>query len=90
MIVQRLTGKNIRETWYFDETLGSSSFIISLSTYSKGTKTDKQRVFRQDGIWNCYNHRDDTIKVPPLPDDVIKEAKQYYIDLINKAEIQVK
>jgi hypothetical protein len=90
MIVQRYTGKNIRETWYFNESIDPIRFTIRLSAYTRSKKTDKQRVFRPENKWDRYNTRDNTIGVPPLPDDVIKEAKQYYIDLINKVEIQVK
>ncbi len=76
-----------REVWHFDWPSWGSG--VRLAYYVTEEKHPPQRKWRHTGYWSRYDHRSDTIKTPPLPDDVVAEVKAQLKEAIDKLEVKV-
>lgn len=74
------------EVWRF--TWLDWRYGIVLDRYETQSRIPPQRKWRITGHWDHYDHRGDTIKYAPLPDDVIAEARQQIKDAIDKLPIR--
>jgi hypothetical protein len=73
--VIRIISKTERKVWHFTlmSNIGQPKFW--LNSFSLESKQPKQRIWRTVLHWNRLDQRDNTIKEPPLPEDVIQDAK---------------
>jgi hypothetical protein len=76
-----------REVWRFIF-LDWYSRGLYLEHYKTQSKIRPQRKWRTTGHWDRYDHRNDTIKDVPLPDDVIAEVRQQLKDAIDKLPVR--
>ena len=77
-----------QQVWDFNLSINYSTKCIYFDRYSAQSRTPPQRKFRIDGSWDRLDHRDSSIKVPPLPHDILEEARQYFKQQIDTLEVK--
>lgn len=78
-----------QEVWTFYFYTGTPNRIY-LDYYALQNKIGKQRNWRSELWWGRIDKRYNNLKEnPPLPDDVIEEAKQYFADQIKELIITI-
>jgi len=73
--VIRMISETEREVWHFSLMASIGTPNLYFDYFSVEIKQPNQRKWRTMLYWQRLIQRDNTIKEPPLPDDVIKEAR---------------
>lgn len=92
----RITGREVstleerRETWTFqliENEYTSNPPTFQLEYYNQSTKLSRQKLWRGCLCWQRIDKRHNKIEKPPLPEDVVEEAKAFVKAEIDKITV---
>lgn len=77
-----------RERWVFDLSIGISRDTLYLDHYAFETKeSNRHRKWQTQTHWDRLMRRENNVDKPPLPQDIIKRAKEDLIFKIAQLEV---
>jgi hypothetical protein len=76
-----------REVWEFYILFDYAREQIHLGSYDSQTRKSKRHVWKTRIHWEAIDKRTNTIKDPPIPDDVAKEIREHYKTIIDTLPI---
>jgi hypothetical protein len=84
-VIERIANDRLnQQVWEFE--LAVDLHLFRPLLYQ--SKTPTQRKFRVDGYWDRIMSRNSSIKEPPLPADVLLEARQYFKEQIDTLKVE--
>lgn len=80
-----------RETWGIRIQIDFDKCRLYLANYSKYTRAStSSRKWIKEAVFNRWNNREHLyINNPPIPEDVIAEAKEYFKSVIDNMEVEI-